>query len=595
MAYHGLDMRFGLHSMLVAVCALLWSSVAANANAPEVGYRPRLKGVGDGALERGIKESTLTFKLEKRPPATIGQLRRRIDGDLPRIETILESQGYYDVAVSPDIDTARDPVRVVFTIDPGTQYRFRRIELRFSGPEDPALGEIKPMLRKGSHVVAARVFEEQQRILALIQRQGYPFPALGKRTVVLDRERHRVDLLLEFDPGTASVYGDFVVEGLESVNQKYIQRQLPWKPGDPYDAKQLDDFENKLLGTGLFGTARVEPKASSNGTNTIPVKITVTERDKRTIRFGVNYSDIGLGAKVLWEHRNFFGSGEHLETSVVWSEIETGGNISLSRPGFLRANQSLILDVDASHETPDAYDSKKARGTTMLMRDFTQEIQAGLGVGYQYSLVEQLISSERYGHVFFPLQLVLDYRDDKLNPVRGGHVFGRTAYYKDTMASDSFLKSVGEGRHYFTLWKKYRLSSALRLTLGSINGASVETVPADERFYAGGGGSIRGYEYQAVGPSLSGTPLGGDTLLEFSTELRLQPGRKLGYVAFVDGGTVYNDLVVDADRSLRYGAGFGLRFFTGIGPLRVDVAYPLNPDATQRERVQFYISLGQAF
>ena len=595
-AYHVSSvMKFRFYSILVAACASFFFGTGARAGVPEVEYKARIKGLDNGALEKVIKESILTFKLKDRPPATLGQLRRRSDGDLPRIGTILESHGYYDATVSADIDAERDPTRVTFKIEPGEQYRFRRIQLRFSGPEDPALGKIKPMIRKDSWAVASRVFEEQQRILALMQRKGYPFPTLGKRTVTLDREHHAVDLMLEFDPGVASVYGGFEVEGLESVNQQYIHRQLPWKPGDPYDAKQLDDFENKLLGTGLFGTARVVPKSAAGGTNAIPVKITVTERDKRTIRFGVSYSDIGPGAKILWEHRNFFGSGEHLETSVTWSEIELGGNISLTRPGFLRANQSVVLDIDASHETPDAYDSKKARGTTMVLRDFTQEIQAGLGVGYQYSLVEQLISSEHYGHVFFPLQLVLDYRDDRLNPVRGGHVYGRTAYYKDTMASDSFLKSVGEGRHYFTLWKKYRLSSALRLTLGSIDGASVETVPADERFYAGGGGSIRGYEYQAVGPSLAGTPLGGSKLLEFSTELRLQPGRKLGYVIFLDGGTVYNDLAVDADHSLRYGAGVGLRFFTGIGPLRFDVAYPLNPDDTQRERVQFYISLGQAF
>jgi translocation and assembly module TamA len=145
------------------------------------------------------------------------------------------------------------------------------------------------------------------------------------------------------------------------------------------------------------------------------------------------------------------------------------------------------------------------------------------------------------------------------------------------------------------VWKRPRLSAALRVTLGSIDGASTENIPADERFYAGGGGSIRGYEYQAVGPQLAGTPLGGSQLLEFSTELRLQPGNKLGYAAFIDGGTVYNDLVPNSDRSLRYGAGLGLRWFTAIGPLRVDVAFPLNPDANQVERVQFYISLGQAF
>ena len=235
-------MRFGFYRILAAAYALFCFAVVTHADTPEVEYKARVKGVDDSAVEKAIKESTLTFKLEDRPPATIGQLRRRIDGDIPRIGTILESRGYYDAIVSADIDLERDPTRITFKIKPGEQYRFHRIELCFSGSPNPALGKIKPMLRKDSRVVASRVFEEQQRILALMQRKGYPFPSLGKRTVTLDREHHTVDLLLEFDPGASSVYGLFEVEGLESVNRKYIQRQLPWRPGDPYDAKQLDYF-----------------------------------------------------------------------------------------------------------------------------------------------------------------------------------------------------------------------------------------------------------------------------------------------------------------------------------------------------------------
>ena len=205
-----------------------------------------------------------------------------------------------------------------------------------------------------------------------------------------------------------------------------------------------------------------------------------------------------------------------------------------------------------------------------------------------------------YEKLFFLEKLhdlaVFDYRDDRLNPQRGFQVFGRTAWYEDTGGYDSFLKSQAEGREYIMLWEDAHLSTAFRLSLGSIDGADIQNIPADERFYAGGGGSIRGYEYQQVGPKLNGTPTGGNKLLEFSAELRMQPGNRLGYVLFLDGGAVYNDLVRDEiNRSLRYGAGFGLRWFTAIGPLRADLAYPLNADDSQKERVQFYISLGQAF
>jgi translocation and assembly module TamA len=439
------------------------------------------------------------------------------------------------------------------------------------------------------------VFDEQDRIMEAMRQMGYPFPTLGKRAVAVDRENKAVDLSLLIVPGTKAVYGGFEVEGLESVKPKYIRRQLPWKPGDSYDAKQLEDFERKLLGVGLFGTVRVEPMAVADGSNAVPVKITVTERDKRTVRFGVGYSDIGPSVKVQWEHRNLLGGGEHLETSALWSPIEVGGRASLARPGFLGSRQTLVLALEASRETPDAFDAKRARTSAMVLHDFAEEIQVGLGVGYKYSKVDQLNSSERYSHLFFPLQGLLDYRDDRLDPVRGGALFGRTAYFLGVPDSDSFLKSRAEGRLYHLFWERYRLSSALRLTLGSIDGASVENIPADERFYAGGGGSVRGYEYQAIGPTLDGVPLGGDKRVEFSLEMRLQPGRKLGYVAFVDGGMVYNGWGGASGRSLNYGAGLGLRYFTGIGPLRVDLAYPLNPTGTQVERLQFYISLGQAF
>ena len=579
----------------MAICVSPFFTVSSRADTQVVEYKARVTGFRDRSLQNEIKELTLTFRLADRPPATIGQLRRRVDGDLPRIETILESRGYHDRQVSASINADSSPVQVTFIITPGEVYRYRSVRLRFLDSPDPALNKIKPRVREGQRAVASNIFEEQKRIIELLQRKGYPFPSLERRLVTLDRDARRVDVVLEFNVGMRAVYGDMEVEGLETLNQKYFKRQLPWKAGDPYDAKQLERFEKKLLGTGLFSTARVVPVEEPDGTNAVPVKITVKERDKRTVRVGVNYSDIGIGGKVLWEHRNLFGSGERLETSLTWSQIEIGSKVSLQRPGFLGSSQTLVLDLDASYETPDAYDSRKIRGTSMVLRDFTEEIQGGLGAGYQYSLVEQLASTERYGLVFFPLQAVFDYRDDRLNPVRGARAMGRTSYYHDTLGSDSFLKSVVEGRHYHMFWKRYGLSSALRLTLGSIDGAAIENIPADERFYAGGGGSIRGYEYQAVGPSVAGVPLGGDKLTEFSVEMRMQPGRKLGYVAFVDGGTVFNDLQPDATRSLRYGAGLGLRWFTTIGPLRVDLAYPLNPDATQVERVQFYISLGQAF
>ncbi|MDF7825678.1 autotransporter assembly complex protein TamA [Pontiellaceae bacterium B12227] len=559
-------------------------------------YSVKLKGAKDNAVKRAVNHSARTITMRKRPPSTLGQLRRRIQKDIPAIEAILESRGYYDGRVSSEIDTDRSKVRVYLRIEQGEPYRFRSVKVLFPGNNDEQLAGIKPLLRRRKKVVAADVFEEQRRIIEQLNRRGYPFAALRKRTVEVDRENQQVDLTLEFAVGPLAFFGPVVVEGLDALPPKYIQRQVPWREGRRYDSKLVRDFETRLLGTGQFGSARVAPRRAASGTNAIPIVITLNERAPRTIRAGVNYSDIGPGGRLYWEHRNIFGAGERFESSVSASPIELLWDARLTRSGFLDGNQSLVLDLEASRESPDAYDARKAKTTAMVLRDFTPNIQAGLGLGYYYSRVEQFSVEDRFNYVFLPLQLSLDYRDDRLNPMRGYQAFGRTIWNEDTHGSDSFLKTYLEGRDYHLLWERARLSSAFRLSLGSIDGADISTVPADERFYAGGGGSIRGYEYQSVGPKLNGTPTGGNKLLEFSAELRMQPGQRLGYVVFLDGGTVYNDVVSDElNRSLRYGAGIGVRWFTAIGPLRADLAYPLNPDSSQEKQLQFYISLGQAF
>ena len=577
---------------------LLWAMVcmgcATHSMQDGIAYKVDIDGAS-WKVKRAIKESTATCKLVGQPPSTFGQLQYRMDKDRDIIEAILESQGYYDGTVEFDLDESRQPARVRIDVRMGDQYRFGTVRVSYGGNDDEALARIKPRLRSGQRVVAAAVFDEESRILEQIRRRGYPFPELSRRRVEVDPEAGKVDLLLDFNPGSPATYGEVVVEGLENLDDKYIRRQVPWREGDRFNGKEVEEFERKLLETGLFSTVRASVQRPENESDAIAVQIRANERSMRTVKLGVNYSDIGPGAKGYWEHRNLFGSGEKLETTLEWNPVKTMGVGRLTRAGFLDSNQYLVLDLEAAKETPDAYDAQHVATMGMVLRDFSTRLQGGVGVGYKHSIVEQLSLSQRYAHVIFPLQAVYDSRDDALNPVRGMQLFGRAAFFNDTLGSDSFMKTQLEGRLYRMWWDRYRLSSGLRMTLGSINGASIEAVPADERYYAGGGGSIRGYEYQQVGPQIDGVPTGGDALVEFSAELRLQPGRKLGYAVFIDGGTVYNQKINDYNHSLRYGAGAGVRWFTAIGPLRIDLAYPLNPSAEQIERLQFYISLGQAF
>lgn len=575
------------------ILILMCFNVAAFGNPDGLTYKTDLIGTSDKALEKAIKTAAMTFKLQKRPPSTTGQLRRRMEKDLPRIQSVMESLGYYEGVATFQIDSTRNPLRTVFKIAQGAPFCFQQISVEFSGPLRSEPITIKPNLQAGQRVQAGLVFTEQQRILKQLKNNGFPFPQLEQRTVIVDKSTHTVDLTLIFNPGQPATFGPLELEGMQSLSPSYIQRQIPWNLGEKYAVTKLHSFETTLLNSGLFGSVQIEPRPPLADDQSVPIHISVTERDQRTIQLGVSYSDIGPGSTFFWEHRNAFGHGERLETTLSWTPIETGVEAQLTRPGFLDAHQSLVLDLETSYETPDAYTATQTRATGMVLRDFAPAIQGGAGLGYKFSQVDQLDESDRYAYVLFPVQLILDYRDDPLNSIKGGRLFSRATWYENTESAQSFIKTMLEGRHYAMLWETPRLSSALRVKIGHIDGAHAESIPADERFYAGGGGSIRGYDYQSVGPQEESTPSGTDSLIECSAELRLQPGPRMGYAAFLDAGTAFTRSFDEQD--MRYGAGLGLRWFTPLGPLRADFAFPLNPDETQEQRLFFYISLGQSF
>ena len=186
--------------------------------------------------------------------------------------------------------------------------------------------------------------------------------------------------------------------------------------------------------------------------------------------------------------------------------------------------------------------------------------------------------------------------DDLLDPTRGGRLFLQVMPFYDIMGSDSnFIKGYTSYRHYVPIMKKPMLTLAGKVSIGVIEGKGLESIPADERFYAGGGGSIRGYAYQSVGPMVAGDPIGGRSLIELSAELRIKFTDHLGLVGFLDGGSAFADTIPDSSQDLRWGTGMGLRYFTPIGPLRLDVAVPLNRRSGIDDNFQIYISLGQAF
>jgi len=581
-------------SLLVAISARVARSSEAG-----IRYRVKIEGLEERALRKAVRRSLRSNELRKQRPPTFRMLERRAERDLPRITKILRSEGYYAGTASVEVRPGERSATVEFKVVPGVPYVLRSVAFEFSLPLDT---EARPLpdevgLRAGEPAKAASIIEAGERLIRWLKVRGYPFPTLADRQVVVDHADHTVSVVYRLDPGRSGRLGAATVIGCETVREDYVRRKLRWNAGDRFDLSRLEESHDRLAETGLFAGIRITEEGAPDEQGNLPVMIQLTERKHRTVRTGIDYkTDEGWGTKVSWEHRNLFGEGERLRFEAAVAEVGVSGEGLYRQPDFFRDDQALFLKVRAAEDDPPAYTSRSIRSVALIERKLSRHLLVQAGPGVTVSEVNQFGEKREFGLLSFPMGLTWDTSDDLLDPTRGGRLDVEAAPVRDTFGSEvTFLRSTLGYRRYQPLLSSPRVSLAGKARLGSIAGASQMDVPADERFYAGGGGSIRGYSYQSVGPLSGGDPVGGRSLLELSTELRLRLGERFGFVGFLDGGSAFGAAFPDFDEELLWGTGLGFRYFTAVGPLRLDFAVPLDRRHGIDDAFQVYISLGQAF
>ena len=553
--------------------------------------------LADNGLRAALLDVSRCASLRNQPPANLAQLRRRAEEDVEAMQAVLRARGLYAGRVEADIQSTNMPAAVRFIVQPGPAYALGRVRIEVENARGQVVSVSPPRgLRHGEPARADAIAGGTERVLDRLREQGHPYPKLITRLLTVDDAAHAVDLELFVRAGPNASFGPIHVQGLSRVDLDYVLHQCPWDAGERYQASLVREYERRLLASGLFATMRMEVPSAVEPSGDLPLTVTLAERRRRTVRLSLRYSsDVGAGTLASWEHRNLFGGGESLRLSAELSEQESGVGAIYRQPAFLRADQALVLDTSWKREESDAYDSDSAKAEASIERRLNGHVRAGAGAGYLYSIVTQLSDTERYGFMFFPLRAYWDKTDDMLDPENGTRLRLEFAPYANTLDQDlTFWRNTAEGSYYIRVLKAPRLVFAHRVAAGWVVGASREDLPADLRFYAGGGGSVRGYEYQTIGDLEDDTPLGGSSMLETSLELRARVNERLGLVAFTDGGAVYENAEPASDGAFRWSAGFGVRYYSGIGPFRFDVAFPLDP-RDRDDPFALYVSLGQAF
>ena len=566
---------------------------------------------------RGEMDADLRAQLVRAVGEVVGapsnrfEARRRARGAMEAAEALLRSEGYYQPVLEDVVEGEETPVSIVNVV-PGPRFELSEIEVLWAEPSPDA--ETSAAVREdigltpGEPGRAADIISAEGRIVAGLTRRGYADAAAQPRRVVVDHATITVQPSFRIASGPLVRLDGVRLETRGPTNPAWVAGLAPWSEGEVYDPEDVAELERRLLETGVYDGVGVAlaPTDQTNTDGNRPVVVTLTDRPRRILEAGATFSTAeGSGVDLIWTWHNRFGRADTLVWQARAADVDSRLGASLSLPHWRRPGETLRLSGAILNEDTDAY----RRTALALAADLQQRLGKTSWISYGVGLDAGQYDENRFDPVTqlpinFDRDLViltargsayLDRSNDPLDPTTGWRL---TASAQPTAVAGEdtvlFLRTEAQATAYLPLQDDAKTVLAGRVRIGSILGGEELTVPSDRLFYSGGGGSVRGFEYQGVGPRLpDNTPRGGLSLFETSIELRRDVWRNFQAVAFVDAGAIGFQETPNFN-NLRYGAGVGVRYKLPFGPIRADIAFPLDRREGDAD-FQIYVSIGQAF
>jgi len=529
-------------------------------------------------------------------------LDNQIEQDRDLFMRALRSEGYYAALIDETSSPSGSVLAITMRVFAGQPYLFSKPTVNWQDGMDSELAE--KTLQRLSKIMKAQTRARSTVVLAAedfltseIAEAGYPFAESGSRQVIVDHALETVAVTYIIDPGPRTRYGDLELEGTEHIQQSVLERLQPFDKGDLVKRSELGIYQKRLQDTALFKTVQVSVEPPSGDVANSKVLIKAEEAPARRFDVGGGFSTgQGLEAEFGWRHRNFLGRGQIASAQLNLGErVQTleGGWRS---PHFKRYDQALLITGKVGHEDFDAYNALLAEGYVGLERPLSKRLKASLGVrGEMTEITLDTGGKDTFLLAGLPFGVVYDSSDSLFDPTKGTRLALRLEPLISVIdGRDKFLINEIKASHYWKFGDERPVVLAVRGRLGSILGQGSERMPASERFYAGGGGSVRGFGYQQLGPlSETGAPIGGKSVVETAVELRARISESISLVGFVDAGTVSRNKIPTLT-DYRFGTGVGFRYHTPIAPIRFDVATPLGRREGESP-IAIYLGIGQSF
>lgn len=580
---------------------------AVAAGPAERRYAVRIDGIDavKSDLLRSRFDELSVLKKNDGDAANGAQIDRRAREDSELLVQLLRAEGYYDARVRPLVEPQGDRLQVTLRVRLGDLYQLTAVDLAGVERAGDRSDELTEAFGVGQQdpANADDIVAGEQALRAEVGRQGFPFAKVGAPELVVDHEKRTAQLNISVDPGSQRRYGTIRMADDTVFDGEHVMDIARFKSGELYNSDDVTDLGRALIATGLVSSADVKPVPGASD-ETVDIAVALDPAPPRTVAGELGYgTGEGFRAEASWTHRNFFKPEGAITLRGVAGTEEQLASLSFRRNNFRMRDRVLTAQVSAANINRNAFDAKtislsgglELQSNLIFQKPWTWSIGAEiLASDERDTIVETGVDRRR---TFFiaalPGSLYYDGTNDLLDPTRGFRLGGRLSPEVSLQGDvGAYARMQLDGSFYLPFNDKIVI--AARTRLGTIGGASRDDIAPSRRFYAGGGGSVRGYSYQAIGPrDADNNPIGGKSLAEFSIEARVRIGSTFGVVPFIDAGNISQGSLPGFD-NLRIGAGVGARYYSNFGPIRIDVGTPINP-APGDPRIAVYVSLGQAF
>ena len=603
-------------------------------------------GDADKGLKASLKDASNLYRLRQDAPPDGDSLARRAVSDFAPLVDTLWGAGYYDATVEIAIGTTvlrigqdetaplaraaetyrnRAVVPIKVKVVPGPLFTLRDVAVLDARSRAPFAADELPQkvigLKRGDPASSSDIKAAQARMIDYFRAKSHPLAKVTAVKPIVDHATHEMDLTLVLNPGPRAGFCAITINGPQEFPSSVVRSFIYIEEGDPYSPKRLTDARESVRQIPALGSIRIREATELDANGNLPVFVDASDRLPYVVGVAAKYSTTdGPGGQIYWQDRNLFGGAESLRLEgdlfvnprnngtriasfrdLKFSDLGGRFKASFMKPALAGSRNDLLIDALAENTRTGGdrfggYSGRLADGTVAIRHRFDDSFSMQIGGEAMVGHSTDVLGKVNYTLIGIPIGLIYDTTDSRLDPTHGFRINATFVPYPSFLGSSlDLVMAKAQASTYYALDEDGRYVLAARIHVGSLSGASLADIPANLRFYGGGGGSVRGYRYQSLGPrGPFGYVVGGRSLLEVSGELRIKVTDTIGVVPFFDAGNAFVSSVPNLSDKLQMSAGLGLRYYTAIGPIRLDVAAPLNPRKGDRPAT-LYVSIGQSF